>query len=137
MRFPAYLSTEDYRDSRWWFRRKGLHPDLIYLGERICKVFAKIGIPLYVCQYLDDGRSFGLAHCVYMDDMPDACKRMVVHIVNDAARTVNLNVSVDDELLVVTVDDLAEDAGLFLMDEGHFWKQDRNYKWYDTRRSSD
>lgn len=137
MRFHSYLSSEDYKDAKWWFKRPGLNEHVVYLGKRVCEYFAERGIPLYVCQYLDDGRSFGLAHCVYMDDIPDLCKRMIVHSVRNLARTVNLHVSVDEEVLVVRVDDIEEDADLFVLDQGHFWKQDDRHRWYDCRKASD
>lgn len=133
MRFPAYIWTEDFKDSVWWCKRKGLPKPLTELGSAICERFARLNIPLYVCQYLDDNRSFGLAHCIYMDDLPDLCKQMIVHVVKDVCSTRNAKVHVDFDVLVVRVEDIDEDEGLFILDEGHFWKQDHNHRWYDTR----
>lgn len=58
-------------------RRSGLVPHLVHFGERLCREFAQMGVPLKVSYPDVDTYSLEVEHCILGDDLPALCWAMI------------------------------------------------------------
>lgn len=86
MKCPDYIGSQWHKDSQWWSRHEDVKPAVSHFGERLCREFAKLQIPLWVSNYPRRPEdSLEVSHCILGRDLPPLCWVMINHKAQEIA----------------------------------------------------